>query len=363
MGNDGVAFFRGARSCIIEDCTFRHIGKYALCFSGGGGNRVVGNEIAYGAEGGVLLLKTANNTVSDNHIHHCGYVYKHIGGVVMQGRGTDGNVVSHNLIHDMSRYGVSLKCAGVRNVVEYNHVHRTNLETYDTGGIEVTQQNRQFRSHSVIRYNLVHDTVGFSNVGPYGRFNAHGIYLDSFAGGYTVSHNILFHNAGGGVFVQGGKDNKVLNNVLVDNTHPQFWITNFQKNITGLEFRRNVVARSSAKVALIWIYNRGEKVTDFERNLYFHTDGSDVQFPGGLSLAQWQQAGRDSHSVAANPRFVDAEHGNYALRPDSPAFKLGFEPIDVSKIGLLSKPRKCPLGPRLADFAPWMIPCAVTVRD
>ncbi len=180
------------------------------------------------------------------------------------------------------------------------------------------------------------------------------MYLDSFAGGYTVSHNVLYHNSAAGVFVQGGKDNKVFNNILADNGMPQLWIANFQRHVTGLEFRRNVVFNRSSKVALIWAYNDVEKATQFERNLYFCPSATEVHFPGGLALAQWQEAGRDRESIIDDPRFVDPTHDNYALRPDSPAFSLGFEAIDVSKIGLLSKRCECQLGPRLWDFAPWM---------
>ena len=32
--------------------------------------------------------------------------------------------------------------------------------------------------------------------------------------------------------------------------------------------------------------------------------------------------------------FVDPANGDFRLRPDSPALKLGFVPIDLSKIGL-----------------------------
>lgn len=47
----------------------------------------------------------------------------------------------------------------------------------------------------------------------------------------------------------------------------------------------------------------------------------------------WQALGMDRHSVIADPLFVDAEHGDYRLQPDSPALKLGFKPIPVDKIG------------------------------
>ena len=48
----------------------------------------------------------------------------------------------------------------------------------------------------------------------------------------------------------------------------------------------------------------------------------------------WQLAGADVHSIVADPMFVDAEHGDFRLKPESPALKQGFEPIPMDKIGL-----------------------------
>jgi hypothetical protein len=49
--------------------------------------------------------------------------------------------------------------------------------------------------------------------------------------------------------------------------------------------------------------------------------------------AAWQSLGMDRHSVIADPLFEDAAKGDYRLKPGSPAFKLGFQPIPVEKIG------------------------------
>jgi hypothetical protein len=351
MGNDGVVYLKDATDCAIEDCTFRNIGKYAVCLSGGRANAINGNDVSCSAEGGVLLLKTAGNTVSDNHIHDCGFVYKHVGGVILEGAGTDDNLIAHNLIHDISRYGISLKSAGLRNRIEFNRVLNTSLETCDTGGIEVTQQDRELRSGSVIRNNIVGDSIGYSADGPKPVFMSWGIYLDSFAGGYTVKHNVTYRSSHGGMMLQGGKDNHIENNIFVDSAYSQVYVSNFANNSTGLTFQRNIVAYTNPAAVLFATGRLDENVIRIDRNLYFLAGGKEPAVGRGTSLADWQKRGFDRNSAVADPLFVDPARDDYTLRPDSPAFKLGFEPIDTSKVGLRRGDRcRCPIRPAAPDF-------------
>ena len=39
-----------------------------------------------------------------------------------------------------------------------------------------------------------------------------------------------------------------------------------------------------------------------------------------------------------DPKFVDEKAGNFQLREDSPAFKVGFQRIPIEKIGLYQSP-------------------------
>ena len=58
-----------------------------------------------------------------------------------------------------------------------------------------------------------------------------------------------------------------------------------------------------------------------------------------MPLAEWQAMGFDTHSVIADPMFVDPANDDYRLRANSPALKLGFQSIDLRKIGPRAKPR------------------------
>ena len=68
------------------------------------------------------------------------------------------------------------------------------------------------------------------------------------------------------------------------------------------------------------------------RNVYWSTAG-EPKFTD-MDFAAWQTKGNDAGSIVADPRFVDAANNDFRLKPDSPALKLGFKPIDLSEIGL-----------------------------
>jgi hypothetical protein len=62
----------------------------------------------------------------------------------------------------------------------------------------------------------------------------------------------------------------------------------------------------------------------------------DVQLSEAVIMDEWsawKSLGFDKNSVVANPQFRNAAKDDYRLLPTSPAFKLGFKPIPVEKIG------------------------------
>ena len=76
------------------------------------------------------------------------------------------------------------------------------------------------------------------------------------------------------------------------------------------------------------------KQAETDHNIYYCAANQKV---GMQMLEKQRKDGVDSGSSASDPMFVDPANGDFRLKPDSPALKLGFVALDISKIGLLKK--------------------------
>ncbi len=108
--------------------------------------------------------------------------------------------------------------------------------------------------------------------------------------------------------------------------------------VNGSRVERNiVVARNNTCPPMIQDRRYGQGGLPLLRecradyNLYYCF--ADAEW--GRRHIQTEQAfGVEAHSLSTDPMFVDFEQGDLRFRPELPASKLGFEPVDLSAIGL-----------------------------
>jgi hypothetical protein len=95
---------------------------------------------------------------------------------------------------------------------------------------------------------------------------------------------------------------------------------------SGNRFCRNIVYKG--KEVMLLSHKRPQRVlAQSDYNLMFNVGDA------SLYLESRRREGYEMHSRIADPLFVDPAKDDYRLKPGSPALGLGFQPIDIIKIG------------------------------
>jgi parallel beta-helix repeat protein len=326
----GAVWAQGAVGCSLENCAVSHVGGYAIDFGRGcKDNRIVRCEVTDIGAGGIRIGetslrkdeadKTTGNEVTDCHIHDLGICFP--AGVAIWVGHSSKNTFAHNHIHDTYYSGFSIgwswgygPSGAQENVIEYNDVHHIGRGMLaDMGGIYTLGTC----TGTVIRNNVFHD-VWSSTYGGWA------IYFDEGSTGVVAENNVAYRCKSNGFHQHYGKNNTLRNNIFALSQEAQIARTRKEDHFT-LTFERNIVYWKEGKLLSgNW---EGDQFR-WERNLFWNPSGTK-----GLPEA-WKAKGLDKESVIADPLFVDPDKGDFTLKPDSPALKLGFVPIDVSKVGV-----------------------------
>ena len=376
--------------CCVTDNRFFMLGGDAVrLHSANARNQIVGNEIAFVGGAGISLAsdgpgnthtwadqavlrqnsqqypRSIRNVISNNHIHHCGVIKKNCGGVQLYGINSIDNVISHNLIHHMSDKGLTMQDGFGRFIVEYNELYQLGLEIADTGGLMtnrwfVLEGDPELGQGNVIRFNLIRDCIGCAAYDeqrhPKGEgdkttadgriwtpYYTWGVYFDNSGVDITVYGNIITSTVLGGVSMTVGsaKNNRVENNIFISNSGNQIDLR-MGSRAFGNRFLRNILYYTNRDAALLAaLPAAGDTIAQCDYNIYHPAAGQPLRIRGigDETFSDWRKLGFDEHSLIADPLFVDPAGGDYRLKPESPAHKLGFQPIDIDRIGLQEKYR------------------------
>ncbi|MGI9286938.1 MAG: right-handed parallel beta-helix repeat-containing protein, partial [Pseudomonadales bacterium] len=371
---------------IIANCIVRNAGGFGIHVNHGAEHSVIDSEIYGTGYGGVFLrggdrktLKAANHTAVYNNIHDTGtLLHGTMAALNLQGVG---NTARENHIHHTPSMAVWIK--GNDHLIEHNDIHNACEQNGDCGAVYT---GRDWTFHgNLIRYNRIHDIYGYGMksidaetgvpeyVTPY---DTRGVYLDDAVGGISVIGNLFYRIPDRMLQIGGGRNHLIDNNVFVTNSYaiwmdarwPDFpWETTMMSRLNAVPYKsalwrsryprlakpmnnirwpednritRNIIiAEPSAPGMLVTFrYKIPPANLEIDNNIVWnHGDTVMLDFHllkgktvGLRDWATWQEmTGHDKHSLLVDPLFVDAANGNFGLRANSPAHKLGIKEIPI----------------------------------
>ncbi len=167
-----------------------------------------------------------------------------------------------------------------------------------------------------------------------------GIYISN-SSDCAVMHNLCYGNGMSGIVVIGvdrrdgnlghisnewipAQNNRVWGNIMMDNCHPDLCPRDPDGEGRVWSSRPELILPNSD------IPSNKNNVSDF--NLYFRTNNRGITFWEGWgkesklrvgNIDEWRKAtGQDTHSIVAEPRFVDLAKHDFHPAADSPALKM-----------------------------------------
>ena len=249
--------------------------------------------------------------------------------------------ITHNEICDFRYSGV---CCGWcwsysempnrNNEIAFNHIHHLGKGVLSDMAFIYTLGPQP---GSVIRGNHGHDIRCYGYTGSGGC----GLYPDMSSSDILWTSNLIHHTHTSALSMHFGRNNRFLNNIFAYNA--------MSNSAIAARWRvQDHVALVASNNVFVWRSNQlafqgsmGPKSTTvkdlvFGNNLWWSPDGvkpSDFDYS---DFAGWQaQApGFDAGSRIADPLFADPEKGDFRLKPNSPAFELGFHEWDYSEAGV-----------------------------
>jgi hypothetical protein len=344
---------RGGLSNRITGCLIRNIGDSGVVIQGGSGHGVVGSEILDTGDGGVSLEGGDRRTLTPggHYVEHCHFARQgrwskcYVPAVLLEGVGL---LVSHNLIHDHPHCAILF--SGNDHLIEFNEIHHIALETGDVGAI-YAGRDYTFQGNR-IRYNFIHHTGGVG-------MGSMGIYMDDCVSGTEIFGNVFF-KVQRAAFLGGGRDHQVINNIFVDCNHAvELDGRGLDQSPVWREMVDKTMRQSLAEAPQALYRQRYPALKGLDR--YYGPPGgppvTGASFTGvppennvvarNLCVGKWlnvywhataQMVRLEDNLTNAEPEFVrqpgdECRATDFALKPDSRAWKLGFQKIPLEKIG------------------------------
>ncbi|GIZ09782.1 chitobiase/beta-hexosaminidase C-terminal domain-containing protein [Flavobacterium sp. UMI-01] len=386
----GAVFMEGTAHCTITDCNFEDIGGNGVFMSGYNRNNTVSNSrFVHTGESAVCFVglpsavrfyqtwddkellgkdweamrknmdlepgpKTEDypkNCVVENSImHDFGDFGKQVAGVYISM--SHKITASHNTIYNCPRAGICINDGTWGgHIIEYNDIWETVRETGEHGPFNAWGRERQWKGSrgsddhfikELTKLDAIDNVILRNNkIANYRKSISAGnwtIDLDDGSSYYEIYNNL---NLGSTIKLRDGMARKVFNNITVSAVPLGWhvWPKNSEDEVYSNIFVISGALPGSKEPTKAFIRDIGLPTatkwsTRYDDNLYWNINfPENFEVTNGVSFKDWQQKGYDTHSIAANPMFVDAKAGNYQVKAGSPALQLGFKNFPMDQFG------------------------------
>ena len=341
-GGHAAINFDYAEYCFIEGCKISNYGVHGVNINKGCNNiRITGSVFFDGGGGGVKINGcgaggpecdiTHSNEISNNTIKSCGRRHMAACGILMMN--SHSNVLSHNEICDLFYTGISggwvwgySDSISKNNLIEKNHIHNLGQGVLsDMGGVYLLGA----QSGTIVSGNLIHDVKSK-------RYGGWALYTDEGSGFMTLENNVCYNTSDNSYHQHYGRMNVVRNNIFAFSDLELVRLTRFEQHLSII-FENNIMYSKGSDIYGLSMRHFKNATVGSGNNVFWSKDGA-PRFNSELkTLEEVQAYNMDTGSVAADPLFLDADNFDFTLKPDSPAFALGFAPIDISDVGPAKK--------------------------
>jgi hypothetical protein len=330
VGGYGLSLGAGCRHNTIEGCEFVDLGAGGVKIGTAGGPQSwpISDDPPHHADD--PAADVTGNTVRDCLIAHGGRLHPAAVGVWI-GHASH-CTIEHNEIFEFYYTGVSVgwtwgyaePSAAHHNEIAYNRIHSIGQGVLsDMAGVYTLGVS----PGTTVHHNVIDDVDAYD-------YGGWGLYTDEGSTGIVMAHNLVCRTKTGGFHQHYGRENVIINNIFANAEVQQLQRTRTEPH-RSFTFQHNIVYWTNGSPLLGSNWNDDNFLLD--GNVYWNPNQPDLRFPGGLTLKQWQtERGHDGASIVADPLFVDPAQGDYRLRADSPAIRLGFQPWDFDEAGRLT---------------------------
>ena len=310
-GTYGFWFRRGVSNCSIERCYLHDLGA--------GGIKIGETVIRQNPDEITNRIVIDNNIITD-----AGHVFPCAVGIIIFN--ASDNQLTHNDISNLRYTGISAgwvwgyaNSPSKRNKIEFNHIHHLGWgELCDMGGVYTLGASEG----TTVSNNVIHHIYSFD-------YGGWGLYTDEGSYGIVEENNLVYLCKSSGFHQHYGKENTIRNNIFAFNIRSQLQATRIEEH-RSITFTNNIIYYDKGTL----LSNNWDKFNLLsDQNCYWDTRSREIKF-NKMSLPEWQNSGKDVHSVIADPQFTDPGNFDFTFKKQAVARKIGFKVFDYSKAGV-----------------------------